>query len=89
MGVGNGLSTPVGSNWLHVVAMTLNTKQQQQQQQQQQNKTKRQCSYGSPGVGTMPHVLLHIHSSHIKVKCSALKNIRLPKTSFKTYRFAA
>ena len=29
------------------------------------------------------------HSLHIKVKCSALKNIRLPKTSFKTYRFAA
>ena len=54
MSVGNGLRTPVGSNWLHVVAMTLKTKQQQQQQQQQQNKTKRQCSYGSPGVGTMP-----------------------------------
>ena len=35
MGVGNGLSTPVGSNWLHVIAITLNTKQQQQQQQQQ------------------------------------------------------
>ena len=52
MSVGNGLRTPVGSNWLHVVAMTLKTKQQQQQQQQ--NKTKRQCSYGSPGVGTMP-----------------------------------
>ena len=86
MSVGNGLRTPVGSNWLHVVAMTLKTKQQQQQQQQQ-NKTKRQCGYGSPGVGTMPHVLLHIHSSHIKVKCSALKNI--PKPGFKTYRFAA
>ena len=88
MSVRNGLSTPVGSNWLHVFAMTLNTKQQQQQQQQQQkNKTKRQCGYGSPELGTMPHVLLHIHSSHIKVKYSALKNI--PKPGFKTYRFAA
>ena len=38
MGVGNGLSTPVGSNWLHVIAITLNTKQQQQQKQQKQNK---------------------------------------------------
>ena len=40
MSVGNGLRTPVGSNWLHVVAMTLKTKQQQQQQQQQQQNKK-------------------------------------------------
>ena len=51
MGVGNGLSTPVGSNWLHVVAMTLNTKQQQQQQQQQKDSAAMEVS---PGVGTMP-----------------------------------
>ena len=80
MGVGNGLSTPVGSNWLHVVAMTLNTKQQQQQQL----KTKQKDSAAMEVLGWG-----RCHSLHIKVKCSALKNIRLPKTSFKTYRFAA
>ena len=80
MGVGNGLSTPVGSNWLHVVAMTLNTKQQQQQQL----KTKQKDSAAMEVLGWE-----RCHSLHIKVKCSALKNIRLPKTSFKTYHFAA
>ena len=82
MSVGNGLSTPVGSNWLHVVAMTRNTKQQQQQQQQQQ-KTKQKDSAAMEVLGWE-----RCHSLHIKVKCSALKNIRLPKTSFKTYRFS-
>ena len=77
MSVGNELSTPVGSNWLHVVAMTLNTKQQQQQQ-----KTKQKDSAAMEVLGWE-----RCHSLHIKVKCSALKNIRLPKTSFKTYRF--
>ena len=77
MGVGNGLSTPVFSNWLHVVAMTLNTKQQQQQQQQKDSVAMEVLGWE------------RCHSLHIKVKCSALKNIRLPKTSFKTYRFAA
>ena len=80
MSVGNGLSTPVGSNWLHVVAMTLNTKQQQQQLL----KTKQKDSAAMEVLGWE-----RCHSLHIKVKCSALKNIRLPKTSFKTYRFAA
>ena len=79
MGVGNGLSTPVGSNWLHVVAMTLNTKQQQQQK-----KTKQKDSAAMEVLGWE-----RCHSLHIKVKRSALKHIRLPKTSFKTYRFAA
>ena len=77
MSVGNGLRTPVGSNWLHVVAMTLNTKQQQQQQQQKDSVAMEVLGWE------------RCHSLHIKVKCSALKNIRLPKTSFKTYRFAA
>ena len=80
MSVGNGLRTPVGSNWLHVVAMTLKTKQQQQQQQQ----TKQKDSAAMEVLGWE-----RCHSLHIKVKCSALKNIRLPKTSFKTYCFAA
>ena len=80
MSVGNGLRTPVGSNWLHVVAMTLKTKQQQQQQQ----KTKLKDSAAMEVLGWE-----RCHSLHIKVKCSALKNIRLLKTSFKTYRFAA
>ena len=53
MSVGNGLSTPVGSNLLHVVAMTLNTKQQQQQKTKQNKKTVL-LWIGSPGVGTMP-----------------------------------
>ena len=79
MSVGNGLTTPVGSNWPHVVAMTLNTKQQQQQQ-----KTKQKDSAAMEVLGWE-----RCHSLHIKVKCSALKHIRLPKTSFKTYRFAA
>ena len=79
MSVRNGLSTPVGSNWLHVVAMTLNTKQQQQQQ-----KTKQKDSAAMEVLEWE-----RCHSLHIKVKCSALKHIRLPKTSFKTYRFAA
>ena len=79
MSVGNGLSTPVGSNWLHVVAMTRSAKQQQQQQ-----KTKQKDSAAMEVLGWE-----RCHSLHIKVKCNALKNIRLPKTSFKTYRFAA
>ena len=79
MGVGNGLSTRVGSNWLHVVAMTLNNKQRQQQQ-----KTKQKDSAAVEVLGWE-----RCHSLHIKVKCSALKNVRLPKLSFKPYRFAA
>ena len=56
MGVGNGLSTRVGSNWLHVVAMTLNTKQQQQQ------KTKQKDSAAMEVLGWE-----RCHSLHIKL----------------------
>ena len=35
MGLGDGLSTQVGSNWLHAVAMTLNTKQNKIKQNKQ------------------------------------------------------
>ena len=62
--------------------MTLNTKQQQQQQQQQQTKQKDSAAMEVLGWE-------RCHSLHIKVKCSALKNIRLLKTSFKPYRSAA